>query len=128
MTFGLRDIVSDKVSGVFEDVVCGCAFGIVTGICDVSFFTQSETEEIINLKKLAVSTMAKAPEFRSDPMICKGIKAGNKAMLAQFTNNASPELVSAGVVTAAEVVCNKSFKARFTDLLGAACLNLVGCG
>lgn len=32
-----------------------------------------------------------------------------------------------GVVTAAELVCNKAFKQRFAEVLMGACMNLAGC-
>ena len=42
-------------------------------------------------------------------------------------NPAPPEALTAGVVTAAELVCGKAFKQRFGEVLMGACLNLVGC-
>ena len=110
-----------------EDTICGGALGIVKGVCGLSLFTGSETEEIMSLKQLALSTIEKAPEFTTDALICEGIKKGQKAALDQLASKASPEMVAAGVVTAAELVCTKSFKSRFASVLTGACLNLVGC-
>ena len=93
----------------------------------LSLFTTSETEEIMSLKQLALSTIEKAPEFTTDALVCEGIKKGQKAALDQFVSKASPEMGAAGVVTTAELVCNKSFKYRFASVLTGACLNLVGC-
>lgn len=109
------------------DSVCGLGLGVVKGISGISFFTAEETEEINALKKLALSTVEKAPEFATSDLICEGIKQGQEKALKEFTKNASPEMVAAGVVTAAELVCSKSFKTRFAELLTGACLNLVGC-
>ncbi len=108
-----------------EDTICGGALGIIKGVCGLSLFTASETEEIISLKKLALSTMKKALEFTTNALVCEGI--GQQAALDQFASKASPELVAAGMVTAAELVCAKSFKHRFACVLTGACLNLVGC-
>ncbi len=105
------------IKEVFEDALCGSALGIVKGVCGLSLFTGSETEEIVAFKKLALSTIEKAPEFTTDAMICEGIKEGQKAALDQFARKASPEMVAAGVVTAAELVCTKSFKSRFASVL-----------
>ncbi len=77
--------------------------------------------------------MQKSPEILSDPYpsICEGLKHGSgmakQAALDKFDSSASPEAISAGAVTAANIVCNKSFKSRFVDVLSGACLNLVGC-
>jgi hypothetical protein len=110
-----------------EDTICGGALGIVKGVCGLSLFTASETEEVMSLKTLALSTIEKAPEFTTDDLVCEGIKKSQKAALDQFASKASPEMVAAGVVTAAELVCTKSFKTRFASVLTGACLNLVGC-
>jgi len=110
-----------------EDAVCGSCLGLVKGVFGISLFTSSETEEINSLKTLALSTIEKAPEFTTDALVCEGIKKGQKAALDQFTSKASPEMVAAGVVTAAELVCTKSFKSRFAEVLTGACLNLAGC-
>ena len=48
---------------VCEDTICGGGLGIVKGVFGVSLFTSSETEEIMALKDLALSTMEKATEF-----------------------------------------------------------------
>lgn len=63
----------------------------------------------------------------TDPVVCQGIKEGKRSALKSFTQAASPEMVSSGLITAAELVCNKSFKLRFREVLLGACLNLVGC-
>lgn len=110
-----------------EDVICGTCLGLTKGVFGISVFTATETEEINSLKKLALSTIEKAPEFTTDALVCEGLKKSQKTALDQFTSNASPEMVAAGVVTAAELICTKSFKARFSEVLTGACLNLVGC-
>lgn len=58
---------------------------IVKGICGLSLFTASKTEEIMSLKKLAlsISTIEKAPEFTTDALVSEGIKKGQKAALDQ---------------------------------------------
>jgi len=110
-----------------ENAVCGTALGVLKGLCGISLFTADETEEILSLKKLALSVLDKAPEFTSDALICEGVKKGQKAALDKFSDTASPEMIAAGVVAAAELVCAKSFKARFSTVLAGACLNLIGC-
>jgi len=112
---------------VCEDAICGSSLGIVKGVFGISLFTQAETEEINNLKTLALSVMEKSPEIVTEPIVCEAIRKGQKSALDTFAKNASPEAVAAGVVTAAELVCAKSFKQRFTDVLMGACMNLVGC-
>ena len=120
-------IIPTWMKEVCEDVVCGGALGLTKGIFGVSLFTASETEEIMSLKQLALSVMDKSPEIITQPIVCDAIKKGQKSGLQTFTTNASPEAVKAGVVTAAELVCNKAFKSRFKEVLMGACLNLVGC-
>jgi len=115
------------IKDVCEDIICGGSLGIVKGIFGISLFTEAETEEINNLKKLALSVMEKSPELVTEPIVCEAIRKGQKSALDTFAKNASPEAVAAGVVTAAELVCTKSFKERFTNVLMGACLNLVGC-
>ena len=115
------------IKEVCEDAVCGTTLGIVKGVFGVSLFTEGETEEINSLKKLAVSVIEKSPEIATDSVVCEGLRNGQKAALETFAKNASPEVVAAGVVTAAELVCAKSFKSRFRDVLMGACLNLAGC-
>ena len=97
------------------------------GVFGLSLFTESEIEEIISLKKLALCVMEKAPEIAIAPLVCEGIRNGQKSALETFTNSLSPEAVALGVGAAAELVCTKSFKERFTGVLMSACLNLVGC-
>ena len=75
----------------------------------VSLFTEAEAEEIHSLKKLALSVIQKSPKIVTDPLICEGIRKGQKSALDTFAKNAPPEAVAAGVVTAAELVCTKSF-------------------
>lgn len=109
------------------DTACGTCLGIVKGAFGISVFTASEVDEISNLKKLALSVMEKSPDIVTDPIVCQSIRNGQKYGLDTFANNASPEAVAAGVVTVAHLVCEKSFKQRFTDVLMGACLNVVGC-
>lgn len=115
------------IRDVCEDVVCGGALGVVKGIFGVSFFTASETEEIVSLKKLTLSVMEKSPELVTEPVVCEAIRQGQKSALETFAKTAPPEAVAAGVVTAAELVCSKALKTRFTEVLMGACMNLVGC-
>ena len=116
-----------NLKNVCEEVFCGGTLGVVKGVCGISLFTASETEKITSLKKLALSTIEKSPKISSEPIVCDAIKSGQKYALENFAKTASPEVVSAGVVTAAELVCTKAFKDRFKDVLMGACLNLVGC-
>lgn len=60
-------------------------------------------------------------------VICDVIRQGHKSGLDAFANQASLEVVSAGVATAAELILNKAFKQRFADVLMGACLNLTSC-
>jgi hypothetical protein len=115
------------IKDVCEDVLCGATLGLVKGIFGVSLFTASETEEIVSLKKLALSVVEKSPQMVTEPILCDAIKAGQKSALETFAKNAPPEAVAAGVVTAAELVCGKAFKQRFGEVLMGACLNLAGC-
>jgi hypothetical protein len=115
------------VREVCEDILCGGGLGIVKGLFRVALFTEKELEEVHSLKKLALSVIEKSPNITTDSVICESIKRGEQIGLENFIKNAPPEAVKAGVVTAAELVCNKSFKARFTKVLMGACLNLVGC-
>lgn len=116
------------IKELFVDTVCGTCLGIVNGAFGISVFTTAEVEEISDLKKLALSVMEKSPDIVTDPIVCESIRNGQKYGLEMFANNASPEVVAAGVVTAAQLVCAKSFKQRFADVLTGACLNVVGCG
>ena len=50
----------------------------------------------------------------SEPIICEAIRQGHKSALETFTKKAPPAAVAAGVVSAAELVCSKAFKTRFT--------------
>ncbi len=115
------------VKDVCKDVICGGSLGIVRGIFGISFFTESETEEIMSLRQLAISIMEKSSKPITDPSVCDGIREGKQSALKSFTKGASPETVNSGLVAAAELVCNKSFKLRFREVLVGACLNLVGC-
>jgi hypothetical protein len=115
------------IKNVCQDVICGGAMGIAKGIFGVTFFTIPETEEIMSLKKLALSVLEKSPELATDPILCDAIKAGQKSGLETFVKNALPEVIAAGVVTTAELVCGKAFKQRFGEVLMGACMNLVGC-
>lgn len=112
---------------ICEDVLCGGTLGVAKGVFGISLFTASETEEINSFKKLALSVLQKSPEIVTDPIVCEAIRKGQKSGLENFVKNAPPEAVAAGVVTAAELVCGKSFKSRFGEVLMGACLNLVGC-
>ncbi|MFT5250285.1 MAG: hypothetical protein ACI93P_002020 [bacterium] len=49
-------------------------FSIVKGIFGLSLFTKSEMEDIISLKKLALSVMEKAPKTATEPIVCEGIR------------------------------------------------------
>jgi hypothetical protein len=109
------------------EVFYGGTLGVLKGAFGISLFTESETEELNSLKQLALSVMRKAPEITTDPIICEGIRNGRKSALESFTNGLSPEAVAVGVGTAAELVCNKSFKQRFASVLMGACLNIVNC-
>lgn len=93
----------------------------------MSLFTSEELEEVNNLKNLALSVIEKAPPIPADPAVCEGIRSGKKYALNIFRKNASPEAVATGVVGAVELICTKSFKQRFADVLTGACLNIVGC-
>jgi hypothetical protein len=115
------------IKDVCIDTVCGGALGILKGAFGLSFLTADETEEIMSLKKLALSVMEKSPKIVGEPILCEAIRQGQKSALETFTKQATPEAVSAGVVIAAELVCKKAFKDRFADVLMGACLNLVGC-
>jgi len=115
------------IKDVCEDVLCGGGLGVIKGIFGISLFSQSETEEIHNLKKLALSVMEKSPEIVTEPVVCEAIRQGQKSGLEAFAKKASPEVVASGAVAAAELVCNKAFKERFAEVLMGACLNLTGC-
>lgn len=106
----------------------GCALGVVEGSLGVSLFSAEELEEVHSLKKLALSVMQKSgPLAGTDHLICEGIQKGEISALEAFSKDASAKAVSASLVAAAEVVCEKSFKSRFREILTGACLNLVGC-
>lgn len=111
-----------------KNSICGLILGAVKGICDVSLFTNEETEEIRNLKNLALSVLKKSTEISTDPVVCDAIQKGKQAGLDSFIKNAPLEAVGSGLVAAAELVCHKSFKQRFRCVLMGACLNLVSCG
>ena len=110
-----------------QEALCGLLVGIGKGAFGVSLFTESETEEINNYKKLALSVLEKAPEIVTDDVICEGIRNTQKSALETFAKNTPTEAVAAGLVTTAELICSKAFKTRFKDVLMGACLNLVGC-
>ena len=115
------------IRDVCTDAVCGACLGVVKGAFGTSVFTSDEVTEISNLKALALSVMEKAPTTVTDPLICESIRKGQQYGLENFAKTASPEAIAAGVVTAAELICAKSFKQRFADVLTGACLNIVGC-
>lgn len=48
-----------EIKDVCKDVICGASVGLVKWVFAVSFFTTSETEEIMSLKQLALSVMRK---------------------------------------------------------------------
>ena len=48
---------------VCEDAICGGALGIVKGVCGLSLFTASETEEIMSLKKLTPSLLSQSKDI-----------------------------------------------------------------
>lgn len=109
------------------DSICGCVFGMVKGMTGEACFTSSETEQIAQLKQLTFSTLQKSPEFSTEASICEAIREGKQIALDKFAKSATPEMIEAGVVTAAQLVCTQAFKHRFADVLKGACLNLVGC-
>jgi hypothetical protein len=109
------------------DVLCGGGLGLVKGAFGVLIFTESETEKIYSLKQLALSVMTKAPKIATDPVICEGVRNGQKFALEAFTKGLSSEAVAVRVGTAAELVCNKSFLKRFTGVLTGACMNIINC-
>jgi hypothetical protein len=115
------------IKEVLVDAVFGCGLGVVKGVCGTSLFTESEVEEITNLKKLALSVVEKSPDLKTESVICDAIKNCQKSGLEAFAKSAPPEAVTASVVAAAELVCNKAFKQRFTEVLMGACLNIVDC-
>ena len=82
---------------------------------------------MLRFKIFNIISSQKAPEFSTDPFLCQGIKKGQQIALDKFVSGASPEMVSAGIVTAAELVCKKSFKSRFGEVLEDTCLNIVAC-
>jgi hypothetical protein len=88
------------IKDVCTDILCGGSLGIVKGVFGLSIFTESETEEINSLRQLAVSVMKKAPKIATEPIICEGIRNGQKSALETFTKRLSPEAVAAGVGTA----------------------------
>ena len=115
------------IKEVCVDAICGTCLGVIKGAFGISVFTTEEVEEINSLKNLALSVMRKSPATITDPIVCEMIRKGQKDGLEAFTKKASPEAIAAGVVTAAELVCTKSFKQRFATVLTEACLNIVGC-
>jgi hypothetical protein len=115
------------IKNVCVDAVCGSALGIAKGMFGISLFTADEAQEIVSLKKLALSVIEKSPSIVSEPLMCEAMKAGQQSALETFSRTATPEIVAAGVVTAAELVCGKALKQRFSEVLMGACLNLVGC-
>lgn len=74
-----------------------------------------------------MSVVEKSPELVTEPIICEAIKNAQKSGLESFAKNLPPEAVANTIVTAAELVCAKSFKQRFGEVLMVACLNIVGC-
>jgi hypothetical protein len=115
------------IRNICVDAICGTCLGFVKGATGISLFTTEELDEVINLQKLALALIEKSPQVVTDDAICKAIREGQKSGLEMFVKNAPPELIATGLVTAAELVCNKSFKQRFGEVLIGACLNLVGC-
>jgi hypothetical protein len=115
------------IKEVCEDAICATGLGIVKGLFGVSVYTSDEVKEAANLQQLVASVLSKSPEFVTDSVICDSIKMGQTTGLESFAKTAPPEIVDAGVVAAATVVCNKAFKERFKAILMGACLNLVGC-
>ena len=98
------------IKDLCEDVFCGGGLGVVKGVFGISLFTEAEAEEIHNLKNLALSVMEKSPEIITDPVICEAIEKGQKSALETFAKNQPPEVIAAGVIPAAKLICNKSFK------------------
>jgi len=58
------------IKDVCQDAFCGVLVGIAKGAFGVSLFTESETEEINNYKRLTLSVMEKAPEIVTDGAVC----------------------------------------------------------
>ena len=102
------------IKDICVDALCGASLGVVKGIFGISVFTESEIDEINSLKQLALSVMKKAPEILTEPIVCDGIRNGQKSALDTFTKGLSPEAVAVRVGTAAKLVCTKSFKERFS--------------
>lgn len=60
----------------YENVVCGGALNIARGIFEVLFLTISEAEEVLNLKKLAISVMEKYYEIVIESVVYEAIQQG----------------------------------------------------
>jgi hypothetical protein len=115
------------INKVCIDAICGTALGFVHGMFGASYFSETETSDIGELKQLALSIMQKSPNINTDPMVCEGIRSGRESALDAFSAGLSPESVAMGVGVAAQLVCRKSFVKRFSNVLTGACLNLTGC-
>lgn len=78
--------------GYIKDVCAKAFSGLAAGgIFGVSLFSNSEVEEIENLKKLSVSIISKSPDFMTDRFICEEIIKDSKTDLQTFINNAPSE-------------------------------------
>ena len=115
------------IKNVCIDVICGGTLGVVKGVFGISLFTEEETEHINSCKELISIVLKKSPEIVTEPIICEGIRNGQKSALETFQNGLSPEAIAAGVGTTAQIVCTRAFNERFKSVLMGACLNLVGC-
>ena len=71
--------------------------------------------------------MKKSPNIVIELIVCEAIRKDCKFVLDNFAENAIPKAVAAVVVTSSELVCTKSSKQRFADVLMGACMNLVSC-
>jgi hypothetical protein len=91
-----------RIKELCKEAICEGSLGVVQGVFGISLFTAAEAEEINALKALTLSVMKKAPEVLTAPIICEGIRNGQKATLDTFTQGLSPESIAADVVVAAQ--------------------------
>lgn len=113
------------IKEVCTDFVCGACLSTVKSAFGLSLFTNQEAEEISSLKNLAISVIQKCPSMATDDLLCEAVKKGQSFALERFAQTASPEAITAGAITASQLVCSKAFKKRFTDVLMGACLNTI---
>jgi len=110
-----------------KEATCGICKGLVKEAFNIELFDSTDAEEIQNLKQLALSVVQKSPQLHTPSDICNDILRKNPSAIDRFCEDLSPEAVTAGVGIAAQLVCKKSFRAGFAEVLTGACLNLVGC-